>query len=109
VKRVGVPRPSESAGDTPQRRLVTASRPDVSVSVNIAFRRSAPLERPAPASGWLTSSVPRLYADDPRPRLPARSDSAFGNLLARLMEPPVEPRPPYDDDGPFATSTCSTL
>src|SRR3989337_590348 len=105
--RVGVPMPSATDGATPHRSLVTASRPGVLESVHIAFSLKAAPSRPT--SGWLKSSVPRLWSEDPMPIDAVRDAPRFGVLVARLIMPPVEPRPAIDDDGPLTTSTCSTL
>ena len=39
----------------------------------------------------------------------AVSGAKTGNLVTMLITPPVEPRPNMNDDGPFSTSTLSTV
>ena len=58
----------------------------------------------------LFSAIGRLTgARFAAPLRPLAESASVAALVTMLIEPPVDPRPPVTDVGPFATSTDSTL
>ncbi|MNT44505.1 hypothetical protein D3C72_1810340 [compost metagenome] len=90
MTRVGPCRPQVMVGAIPQRLTSTSSRPGVSASCFIAFRRKA---RSCSGRYWLISMVLRHSWSVPMVTVPAMESSIFAALLTRLIVPPVEPLP----------------